>query len=80
MVVDITIIITIPDPSTFYTQLDKNNKIVKLRFNLITKDDFIIGEDLLLTLHYNDSLFDKIDQDKSLDKTTHLFLTNINTV
>ena len=60
--------------------LDKENKLVNLRIDLMTQDDYVIGESLLMNLHYNDELFDEIDQNKECDKQTHIFVTHHNSI
>lgn len=69
-IIDMTIVIDIPPVEAFsegaVEKVDKNNKFVKLCFNLITPEDIIIGDDFVLTLHYNENIFDEI-----LQKTDH---------
>ena len=46
----------------FIRSEDKNNKFITLKFNLISSDDIVVGESFNLTLHYNDEIFDDIEQ------------------
>ena len=81
-IVDVTIIIDIPPVDVFnhttIEEIDKNNKIVKLRFNLITPDDIILGEDLRINLHYNDRIFDDLNKEDKYIKEKYLYTTHLN--
>ena len=46
----------------FIRSEDKNNKFITLKFNLISSNDIVVGENFNLTLHYNDEIFDDIEQ------------------
>lgn len=74
-IVEIVMILTIPDIQMFHEKqvqtLDKENKLIKLKFNLITKEDLIIGSDLTINLHYNDTLFDEIEKLDANDRKSY---------
>ena len=83
-VIDVTIVIDIPPVDAFnknmIEEIDKNNKIVKLKFNLITPEDIILGDDLVVSLHYNDNIFDELNKEDKYVKEKYLYSTHLSSI